>query len=1228
MRLEYLHLLRYGHFSDRELPLPAAERDFHLIIGPNEAGKSTVCEAVQDVLYGFRKTTSRAFLHPMPELRLGACLAHSGPAAADAGGPQRLAFIRTKGNKNTVRSPADVPLADDSLLPFLGRSDRDFFVQMFGLDHSRLVQGGHSLLSASDNLGQILFQSAAGIARLGAVREALEAEADQLWARRKSGSRAYYLAADAFDRASAALKTATVRPRDWAEQRSQLERLREEQAVQRRQLEALRSRRVLLERLRRSAPLLQRLDALAAQQAGLGPVTPLPVDAAQTLAQASQARASARLQANQAQRQQAQAQAALAALVLDEPVLAVQADITALNEARLQYRAHRGDIAQRQAEVDALWSTVPRLADQLGWVVADEAQVQALLPPLALRATLERLSRDHAASQQALHHAQQQVQTRQTELAQCQAALAGLPAQELPPELAAAVAQAHALGDFDRQRHSLHLRHQQAQARVHTTLAALHPWPLPLPALRAMTVPAQASLNSFGQEALADAAERRSTQAQADTLAAQVDQLALAVQHYQATHQPVTEQALAQARQQRDALWAGLQTAPAADWPAQAQRFEQALHRTDTLADARHATAQQASELLAREQQLAQRRLELAHAQAQLARLTQAEGQRQHRWAALAAECGLPPLPAEAAPHWLACRSEALAADDALAHAAQELAAWDQHCAQVAQALAQALGAVAGDSPPSALPALPALPMLPVLMRRAEDQLHAITEARGQRRSLGQQLAQAQPALALAEQRLAQAQQQMAQWQRAWDQALTQAGLPGGSDPSCVQTALAQMQQIDQALQAMRQIRQERIATMQADLDRHAQAVRQLAAQLPPATDAAQALADDPDRLTQHWVTRLEQARRVAAEAQRQQQALDAATQALAQASDALREAHARLAPLVWCLGDAVALADMAPPAVAAAATAAPQPDPDDSHDGGDGGDGGDSGDRSDDPDDRLHATLAAAIARSDQQRQLSQQQEETLQALREAGDGLDVAALRREAATVEPGAARAELDSLLAQEQARVDLLARLAAQEQACHSALAAVTGSADAVQAEGQRQEALAQMADAVERYLKVHTAARLLRWSIEQYREMRQGPMLQRASEIFRRLTLGSFERLAVDFDTEPPRLQGRRADGSVVAIDGLSEGSRDQLYLALRLAALDLHLRPDHAAPDPALPFIADDLFINYDDARAAAGLAALGELSRHTQVLFLTHHDHLLPVVRQVFGDGVNVLRL
>jgi uncharacterized protein YhaN len=78
-----------------------------------------------------------------------------------------------------------------------------------------------------------------------------------------------------------------------------------------------------------------------------------------------------------------------------------------------------------------------------------------------------------------------------------------------------------------------------------------------------------------------------------------------------------------------------------------------------------------------------------------------------------------------------------------------------------------------------------------------------------------------------------------------------------------------------------------------------------------------------------------------------------------------------------------------------------------------------------------------------------------------------------------------------------------------------------------------------------------------------------------------------------------------------------------VYFALRMAALELHL--ERAVP---LPFIADDLFINYDDDRTRAGLQAMKHLSMHTQVIFLSHHAHLEEIVRDVFGQDVNVCRM
>jgi uncharacterized protein YhaN len=91
----------------------------------------------------------------------------------------------------------------------------------------------------------------------------------------------------------------------------------------------------------------------------------------------------------------------------------------------------------------------------------------------------------------------------------------------------------------------------------------------------------------------------------------------------------------------------------------------------------------------------------------------------------------------------------------------------------------------------------------------------------------------------------------------------------------------------------------------------------------------------------------------------------------------------------------------------------------------------------------------------------------------------------------------------------------------------------------------------------------------------------------------------------------------------VPVSGMSTGTADQLYLALRVASIE-----DYLERAEALPFIADDLFINFDDGRAAAGFRLLGQLAQKTQVLFFTHHQHLVDIAKATLGTSVNYVSL
>ena len=173
------------------------------------------------------------------------------------------------------------------------------------------------------------------------------------------------------------------------------------------------------------------------------------------------------------------------------------------------------------------------------------------------------------------------------------------------------------------------------------------------------------------------------------------------------------------------------------------------------------------------------------------------------------------------------------------------------------------------------------------------------------------------------------------------------------------------------------------------------------------------------------------------------------------------------------------------------------------------------------------------------------------------------------------------------------------------------------AEAAEAAAELEQARAQAAADVEDYLLRRTQAVLLSWAIERFRDRHQNPMLTRAEMLFRTLTLGRYASLQLALDGDTPRLLAVR-DGRTVGISAMSEGTADQLFLALRLAAVE-----QSVAAGVVVPFVADDLFVNFDDRRAEAGFRVLGELARRTQVLFFTHHDHLREVAERALHPDV-----
>ena len=1181
MRIRELRLLRYGKFTDRLLALPHAPQDIHLVVGANEAGKSTMRRALSDWLFGFpMRSTGMDFLHPMQDLRLGGIIEDNPASREEPSSGQDTAtgstktkassdeqirslnFERRKGQKNTLRTPADEPLPDSTLHEWLGSLQTDEFRRMYALDHATLVEGSESILQASDDIGRMLFQAAAGIEHLGDALKTLQQEADSLWAPRKSGNRVFYQQQDAYEDARRTLGQAQLRTRDWKESHDALMDVQH-------QLEEARSKHAeiqqhihRLERIRRVQPLLRDAEAVrqrqeALQASGMPPL--LPDNARQIFEQASRQGALVQAEMTRLQTALNELDQALAAITLDTPVLARADEITRLDEARVQCHDHPARLQRHQEKLQTLQARVKALAAELGWPAEDEAAVAHRLLPPAWRERTAELIRRHQALQHAVEKARHERDAQAQNLSQWQAHLQSLASDGIDPALSDLLEQARRLGDPDAQSDALTRERQRLDAALEATLAGMGPWRQPIDRLQAMLVPEASQVDALRVQQHDDAralqARQEALQKKFQDIQQQEQALLQLVRH----HQPVSREDVAQVRQQRDDDWQAIKADPA-NLPDRAGAFEARMHEADTLADARLERAQHEADRQSYANQLEKLKLERTGIESDIQAIEMRMARRLADWQAQAAACGLPDLPLDAALTWLKRHQDALELLARRQTAEHQLKTLLQRVEALRQALTDRL-------------ALPATTGLDDALRQARERLETAQRIAGQRSTLEAQIQDAQRRLVPLQTALTQAESQWQEWQQAWQAALAEAGHEDTLPVDQLETRLAQMQDIQTLLAQMDSLRADEIEPLQNALDSWMRHARTLADQLMPDAPADMSVQD----MALTLAGRLKAARQDEAEHHRLQQQQARNRQAL----EAARQQQIQVDALLQPLRVAAGIDDM--------------------------------------------ALLGPAIARSEERRQIEHEIQRIETALREAGDGQPLESLRTEAASIEPDQLQVELNRLGTEAGQVVEDISRLGARHGQLKAAFDALNGSDAAARAAARQQEAAAGMAEAAERYLRLKTAARLLQWSMERFRQTRQGPMLARASEIFQALTLGSFSRLLVDADShDSPRLVSIRTDGNKpVEVPGLSEGTRDQLYLALRLAALD-----QQASQGSRMPLIADDLFINFDDRRTEAGLQVLGDVSRRMQVILLTHHDHLVPLARQVLGDGLNVIEL
>lgn len=167
--------------------------------------------------------------------------------------------------------------------------------------------------------------------------------------------------------------------------------------------------------------------------------------------------------------------------------------------------------------------------------------------------------------------------------------------------------------------------------------------------------------------------------------------------------------------------------------------------------------------------------------------------------------------------------------------------------------------------------------------------------------------------------------------------------------------------------------------------------------------------------------------------------------------------------------------------------------------------------------------------------------------------------------------------------------------------------------------EREQLLSQISGLAEEWFALDWSVNTLEELRIEFEKSHQPPILDRAKEYLQRLSGGRYHNIWTPL--------GRRTlcvddtDGNTLMVEHLSGGTREQLFLAIRLALIE-HFSNEGVE----LPVVLDDVLVNFDHDRTVAAIdELLRQTGRNQQILFFTCHQHLAEMFRQ---RGVSTVML
>lgn len=1156
MKFAKLYLKAFGPYTERLIEFDASGVLLHIVYGPNEAGKSSLLRAIRALLYGIPERTQDNFLHDNTALRVGGLITD--------GAERQLAVVRRKTRKQPLRQwngnvGADCEggvLPDNAILEFLGGIEEAQFSKLFGIDRDELIQGGRSILEGHGDVGESLFEAGSGLVGLGRLRDALEAEAGELFAQRASKPLINATLRE-YDDTKRAAKDAAVRTDEWTRRDDAYAAGLNALDANKNAISEKRLERERLARILRNLPMIARREECIKELADLSAVPDLAPDFAEHRAAAVAAKANAERRFAEAQRKVAELKAQLEGIKVPAGyvergalIQGVYSHLGTFQQAALEIPSLEARQRSRLEEANA------RLRD-LGLAI-DLAGAEGFRPKKGDQIRVRGLIKEHSDLSGRIAELRRRETDLQAELETAEHGVSTRRQPQDPGRLDEAVQAVSVHADSERRLAELVRDIANRKEDLKRKIRGLGD--RSAAELRDLRSPSKATLQRLQQEADAISGERNVMSSQRAQRRADLAGLQAKRTKLEARGVVPSEDELARAREHRNRGWKlvrqgyieriadpkklGKGYVPEAGLP---ESYEKAVERADAVADGLRLDTQRTAEHALALERIAQLSAAIAEDEAKLRDLDARQDKWREEWAAVNGSLGLNVATVRELEEWLGERDSIVASLGELEKRQRETEELQTALSAAREGLAAEVGAYGVSvSRSDAFGTLldKARRILENARRQTADYEEAKKAVDGLRRELAGQRKRIQGLDA-----------ELVKWRSRWGAAVMAIGLVESLEAGEAEARLALHEELFNAIDEAHRIGQE-LVEKQATVDRYSEEVNSLATAL-GVNGQGKSVGD----LVAELFSQHQEAVKKAQRHEQVSKQLEGECQALAKAKGEVEGEKKELADLCRAAGAADVLEL---PAV----------------------------------EEKARRKRELQSEASQIEKQLSEQNSSPLDRILE------------EAAVVDQDVLSVRIPSLEEEIKGLEASQITLAQQVRDAEVALKEVDGGAKAAEAAQRAQELLAKLRNATEDYARLKVSSFVIGRAIEAYRQKHQGPILKRASEYFSTLTRGSFKGLDVDFSEDDRQvLVGVRGAGKLVSVVGMSDGARDQLYLALRLAAIERHLEGG-----PPIPVIVDDILVQFDDDRARAAFEALGMLANRTQVLLLTHHEHLLPL--------------